>query len=309
MAGDRSVATLGLSDTEKAAVEAFRIDVVEPSRTSLVIVDFWAEWCGPCKQLAPVIEKVCAEYAPKGVKLVKVNVDENGFIASQFRVQSIPTVYAVFQGQPVADLSQARTEGQLKQYLDQILAQLPIQSDEKALAEEIAPLIAMGEELLVGGEPDRALSVFSQIADMDPDNADVAAGQARALVALGQLDEAEAVLAALPADVAKHASVDQARAAIALARDAKPVADLSGIEARVAANPDDHDARFELAGGLMANGDRDAAADALLEIVRRDREWNDGAAKAQLLKIFEAVGLEDPWVAGQRRKLSQILFS
>ena len=304
-----SVATLGLSDTEKAAVEEFRRDVVEPSRTQLVIVDFWAEWCGPCKQLTPVIEKVCAEYAAKGVKLVKVNVDENGFIASQFRVQSIPTVYAVFQGQPVADLSQARTEGQLRQYLDQILAQLPIQSDEKALAQEIAPLIAMGEELLAGGEAERALSVFTQIAEMDPDNAEVAAGQARALVALGELDDAEAVLAALPEEAARHPAIDQARAAIALARDVKPVADLSGVEKRVAANPDDHDARFELAGGLMANGDRDGAAAALLEIVSRDRAWNDGAAKAQLLKIFEAVGLEDPWVAAQRRKLSQILFS
>lgn len=304
-----SVATLGLSDTEKAAVEAFRRDVVEPSRTQLVIVDFWAEWCGPCKQLAPVIEKVCAEYAAKGVTLVKVNVDENGFIASQFRVQSIPTVYAVFQGQPVADLSQARTEGQLRQYLDQLLAQLPVQSDEKALAQEIAPLIAMGEELLAGGEPGRALSVFTQIAEMDPDNAEVAAGQARAFLALGQIDDAEAVLAALAEEAARHPAIDQARAAIALARDVKPVADLSGVEARVAADADDHEARFELAGGLMANGDRDGAAAALLEIVRRDRAWNDGAAKAQLLKIFEAVGLEDPWVAGQRRKLSQILFS
>ena len=303
------MATLGLSDTEKAAVEAFRRDVVEPSRTALVIVDFWAEWCGPCKQLTPVIEKVCADYAAKGVKLVKVNVDENGFIASQFRVQSIPTVYAVFQGQPVADLSQARTEGQLKQYLDQLLAQLPVQSDEKAQLEEIAPLIAMGEELLAGGEAERALSVFSQIADIVPDNIDVIAGQARALVALGQLDEAEALIAALPADIARNAAIDQARAAIALARDAKPVADLSAIEARVAADPDDHDARFELAGGLMGNGDRDRAVEALLEIVRRDRNWNDGAAKAQLLKIFEAVGLEDPWVAAQRRRLSQILFS
>ena len=303
------MATLGMSDTDKAAVEAFRRDVVDPSRTSLVIVDFWAEWCGPCKQLTPVIEKVCAEYEPKGVKLVKINVDENKFIAAQFRVQSIPTVYAVFQGQPVADLSQARTEGQLKQYLDQLLAQLPIESDEKAQLEEIAPLIEMGEELLAGGEPDRALSVFEQIGQMVPDNADVASGHARALVALARLDEAEAVLAALPADLAKDQAVDRARAAIALARDAKPVADLSGIEAKVAANPDDHDARFELAGGLMANGDRDRAAEELLEIVRRDREWNDGAAKAQLLKLFEATGLEDPWVAGQRRKLSQILFS
>nr|WP_278254307.1 tetratricopeptide repeat protein [Sphingobium sp. BYY-5] len=298
-----------MSDTEKTALEAFRQDVVEPSRTQLVIVDFWAEWCGPCKQLAPVIEKVCEEYAAKGVKLVKVNVDENGFIASQFRVQSIPTVYAVFQGQPVADLSQARTEGQLKQYLDQLLAQLPIESDEKALAQEVAPLIAMGEEVLAGGEPERALSVFTQIAQMAPDNAEAASGQVRALVALGELDEAEAVLAALPDEVAKHGAIDQARAAVALARDVKPVADLSGVAAKVAADPDDHAARFELAGGLMGNGDRDGAADALLEIVRRDRAWNDGAAKAQLLRIFEAVGLEDPWVAGQRRKLSQILFS
>ncbi|MDE0946228.1 MAG: tetratricopeptide repeat protein [Sphingobium sp.] len=303
------MATLGLSEADKAAIEAFRQDVVEPSRTQLVIVDFWAEWCGPCKQLTPIIEKVCADYAAKGVKLVKVNVDENGFIASQFRVQSIPTVYAVFQGQPVADLTQARTEGALKQYLDQLLSQLPIESEEKSQVEEVAPLIAMGEELLAEGDAERALSIFTQIAQMAPDMAEVVAGQARALVMLGQLDEAEAVLAALPAEIARHGAVDQARAAIALARDVKPLADLSVVEAKVAADPDDHEARFELAGGLMANGDRDGAADALLEIVRRDRTWNDGAARAQLVTIFEAVGLEDPWVSAQRRKLSQILFA
>ncbi|EXS69785.1 tetratricopeptide repeat protein [Sphingobium sp. Ant17] len=303
------MATLGLSEADKAAIEAFRQDVVEPSRTQLVIVDFWAEWCGPCKQLTPIIEKVCADYAAKGVKLVKVNVDENGFIASQFRVQSIPTVYAVFQGQPVADLTQARTEGALKQYLDQLLSQLPIESEEKSQVEEVAPLIAMGEELLAEGDAERALSIFTQIAQMAPDMAEVVAGQARALVMLGQLDEAEAVLAALPAEIARHGAVDQARAAIALARDVKPLADLSAVEAKVAADPDDHEARFELAGGLMANGDRDSAADALLEIVRRDRTWNDGAARAQLVTIFEAVGLEDPWVSAQRRKLSQILFA
>jgi putative thioredoxin len=304
-----SVATLGMSEADKASVEAFRRDVVEPSRTSLVIVDFWAEWCGPCKQLAPVIEKVCADYAAKGVKLVKINVDEDKFIAAQFRVQSIPTVYAVFQGQPVADLSQARTEGQLKQYLDQLLGQLPIESDEKAQLQEIAPLIAMGEELLAGGEAERALSVFQQIGQMVADNAEVVSGEARALVALGQVDEADAVLAALPADVARDQAIERARAAIALKRDAKPVADLSGVEARVAADPDDHEARFELANGLMANGDRDGAAEQLLESVRRDRAWNDGAARTQLVKLFEATGLEDPWVAAQRRKLSQILFS
>lgn len=292
----------------KAITDAsFQSDVLDSDTP--VLVDFWAEWCGPCKQLTPIIEKVCADYAAKGVKLVKVNVDENGFIASQFRVQSIPTVYAVFQGQPVADLSQARTEGQLKQYLDQLLGQLPIESEEKAQELEIAPLIAMAEETLAAGDAERALSIFAQIADMVPGHADVASGQARALVAMGQLDEADAVLDALPADAAKDQAVDRARAAIALARDAKPVADLSGLEAKVAADPDDHAARFELAGGLMANGDRDGAAEALLEIVRRDRAWNDSAARTQLLTLFEAVGLEDPWVSAQRRKLSQILFA
>lgn len=303
------MATLGLSEADKKAVEEFRRDVVDPSRTSLVIVDFWAEWCGPCKQLMPVIEKVCADYAAKGVTLVKVNVDENRFIASQFRVQSVPTVYAVFQGQPVADLSQARTEGQLKQMLDQILAQLPVESDERAREEEIAPLIAMGEQMLDEGDAERALSIFSQIADMVPDHPAVLAGQARALVALGQLDEAEAVLAAVPEELAKDQGIERARSALSLARDAKPVQDLSGLEARVAANLDDHEARFELAGGLMANGDREGAADALLEIIARDRQWNDGAAKAQLLKLFEVVGLEDPWVSAQRRRLSAILFT
>ena len=303
------MATLGLSEKDRAAIEAFRRDVVDPSRTALVVVDFWAEWCGPCKQLAPVIEKVCAEYAPKGVRLVKINVDENPFIASQFQVQSIPTVYAVFQGQPVADLSQARTEGQFKQYLDQILAQLPVESDEKAQAQEIAPLIAMGEELLDGGEAERALSVFQQIEAMAPGNADVASGMVRALVALGQLDEADALIAALPPEAAKDQAVERARAALTLARNARPVADLSPLLARLEADGDDHQARFDLAGGLMANGDRDGAADALLEIVRRDRGWNDGAARAELLTLFEAVGLEDPWVSATRRRLSQILFA
>ena len=302
------MATLGLSEADKAAIEAFRQDVVEPSRTQLVIVDFWAEWCGPCKQLAPVIEKVCADYASKGVKLVKINVDENGFIASQFRVQSIPTVYAVFQGQPVADLTQARTEGQLKQYLDQLLAQLPIESEEKSQAQEIAPLIAMGEEVLDSGDAERALSVFEQIAQMAPENAAVISGHARALTALGRFDEAQQVLNMVPEDAKKDAGIERAQAALSLARDSLPVEDLSAVQARVDADPDDHAARFELANGLMGNGDRQGAADQLLASIERDREWNEGAARAQLLKLFEAVGLEDPWVSQQRRRLSAILF-
>lgn len=300
------MATLGLSPAEKEAVEAFRRDVVEPSMTSLVVIDFWAEWCGPCKALTPILEKVTADYAAKGVTLAKVDVDANQFIAAQFQVRSIPTVYAMFQGQLVADLSTARTETQLRTMLDQILRQLPVESEEASAEAELEPLIAMGEQVLAEGDAGRALSVFEQIAEMAPEHPQIAAGRARALLALGRPDEAEAVLAALPEEAAKGPEIEQARAALALAREATPVEDLSGLAAKAATG--DMDARYELAGGQMAAGDRDAAAATLLAMIAEDREWNEGAARARLLKLFEAVGLEDPWVSAQRRKLSAILF-
>lgn len=297
-----------MSAADKDAVEAFRRDVIEPSMTSLVILDFWAEWCGPCKQLTPVLEKVAADYADKGVILAKVNVDEQKMIAAQFRVQSIPTVYAVFQGQLVADLTQFRTEAQITRVLDQMLKQLPIQGEAQALDQEVEPLIAMGEEVLAGGDAERAISVFQQICEIAPDHADALSGLARALVAAGRADEADALLSTLSDEQKKAPSLARAISAVALARDAKPVDDLAGLKAQVAANPDDHAARFELAGGLMAAGDRDGAADALLDIIRAERDWNEGAARSQLLKLFEAIGLEDPWVSATRRKLSAVLF-
>ena len=303
------MATLGLNAADREAIETFKRDVIEPSMTKLVILDFWAEWCGPCKALSPVLEKIADDYAGKGVMLAKIDVDANKAIAAQFRVQSIPTVYAVFQGQLVADLTPARTEGAITKILDQLLKQLPIQGEAQALDAEIAPLIAMGEEVLAGGDAERAAGIFAQIVEMAPNDAEALSGFLRAQVALGQIDEAEAFLADLPPELATDPAIERAASAVALARDVKPVADLSGLIAEVAANPEDHARRFELAGGLMAAGDRDAAADHLLEIIRADREWNEGAAKAQLLKLFDVVGVMDPWVSAQRRRLSAVLFT
>ena len=297
-----------MSAADKAEIEAFQRDVIEPSMNALVIVDFWAEWCGPCQQLTPVLEKVASAYASKGVVLAKVNVDESKFIASQFQVRSIPTVYALFQGRPVADLTQARTEGQLTKLLDQILRQLPIENADDALSQDIAPLIEMGEEVLEGGDPERAISIFTQVLDMAPEDPAVVSGLARALLAAGRIEEAGAALDALPAEKAKDAGVARARAAIALAAEAGPVGETDALREKVAAAPEDQEARYELAGALMASGDRDGAADILLGSIELDREWNESAARKRLLTLFEATGLEDPWVSQQRRRLSAVLF-
>ncbi len=303
------MATLGMSAEEKAAVDAFKRDVIEPSMTKLVILDFWAEWCGPCKALSPTLEKIAADYADKGVILKKINVDENKMIAAQFRVQSIPTVYAVFQGQLVADMTPARTESQLAKMLDQILKQLPIEGEAQALEQEIAPLIAMAEDALGAGDAERAINIFAQIGEMAPDDIAVVSGMIRALIAAGRTEEADGMIASIPAEHLNDPAIQRALSTAALAKDAKPVADLSGLVAKVAANPKDHGARFELAGGLMAAGDHDGAADHLLEIIAADRDWNESAARTQLLRLFEVVGLEDPWVAAQRRRLSAVLFT
>lgn len=300
------MATLGLNEAEREAIARFERDVITPSMSGLVVLQFTATWCGPCKQLNPILDKVAADYAPKGVVLKRIDVDQDKLIAAQFRVQSVPTVYALFQGQPVADLTAYRTEGQLKKALDQILAQLPVGGEAQELQAEIEPLLAMAEQVLSDGDAARAANIFVQIREMVPDDPEATGGLARALVADARPDEARTLLDGLDAEAAKHPAIGRARAALEVS--AAPV-DVAAEEARLAANPDDHEARFAIANARMASGDRDAAADALLEIIARDKEWNDGAARTRLLQVLEAAGLEDPWARTQRRRLSALLFT
>ena len=302
------MATLGMSEAEREAVERLKRDVIDPSMGSLVLLDFWAEWCGPCKQLSPILDKIAEDYADKGVILVKIDVDQDKIIAAQFQIQSIPTVYAFFKGQPVADITNYRTEGQLKRIVDQLIAQLGVKAAAAEQQAEIEPLIAMGEEILAEGDAERATSIFRQIHEMAPDNPAVVGGLARSLIAAGQDDEAGTILDAAPAELASHAEISRARAALEM-KNAAPAVDTWDLESRIAVNPDDFDARYELAGAKMAAGDRDSAADALLDLIGRDKDWNEGAARKRLLQLIEAHGLEDPWGRTQRRRLSALLFT
>lgn len=306
---------MGLSIDEQKAVERFKQDVVEPSMSKLVILDFFAEWCQPCKAMAPMLEKVAADYADKGVVLVKVDVEKEQFIASQFQVQSIPTVYAMFQGQPVADLTSARSELQMKQTLDQILAQLPIGADgaagaEAQMTEQVEQFVTMGEQVLSEGDAERAADIFAQVVDMAPENAAAHAGLIRALAQAGHTAEADAALAAAEQNpaLASDPALATAKSAIELAASRVDDSELVALRDKAKADGADMDARFAYAEAAFAAGDRDAAADELLAMFQADREWNDGAAKAKLLQIFEAVGLEDPWVVETRRRLSRLLF-
>ena len=304
------MASMGLSIEEQKAVEKFRAEVVEPSMTKLVILDFWAEWCGPCKAVAPMLEKVAADYADKGVVLAKINVDEEQFIAGQFQVQSIPTIYAMFQGQPVADLTQFRSEGQMKQALDQLLEKLPLQAGDAGAApqQDVGQFVTMAEQVLAEGDAERAAGIFAQVVEIAPDNAPAHAGLIRALIEAGQTEAAQDVADALLPELTEDAAVKQALSALELAGTAVDDSELAGLRDAAMAQPANMDAQMAYAEAAFAARDRDAAADTLLAMVETDREWNESAARAKLLQIFEAVGLEDPWVVATRRRLSKILF-
>ena len=292
-----------VKDTDTAG---FRADVLEASLKQPVIVDFWAPWCGPCKTLGPALEK--AVKAARGkVRMVKINIDDNQQLAAQLRIQSIPTVYAFFQGQPVDAFQGAVPESQIKQFIER-LVQMTSGSDDQG--DPIAEALAQAEEMLGAGEADTAAAIFQQVIQADPENPAAIGGYARSLIAAGRLDDAAQVIAGLTEPLASKAEVKQAKTQLDLAHATAGAGDnIAGMMETLAADPADHRARIDLAMALFAAGKRQAALDELLTSIRMDRQWNDGEARQQLLKLFEAIGLTDKMTVAARRKLSTILFS
>jgi putative thioredoxin len=289
-----------IKDTSEAT---FMQDVVDASQQVPVIVDFWAPWCGPCKQLGPALES--AVTAARGaVKMVKVNVDENQMIAQQLRIQSIPTVYAFWQGQPIDGFQGALPASQIKEFIDRV-----VQAAGGEASGGLDEAVEAAEAMLAEGAAADAAQTFAAILGEDEHNAAAYGGLVRAHIAMGDLDQAEAILNGAPAEISKSHELEAAAAQLALARQAEGAGPVADLRARVETDPNDHQARYDLAQALYAQGDAAGAVDELLELFRRDREWNDGAAKQQLFTIFDALKPNDPVVLNGRRKLSSMIFA
>src|SRR5215510_10790940 len=303
--GGMSAAGAGdlVKDTNTAS---FRADVIDASMQVPVIVDFWAPLCGPCKQLGPIIERAVKE-AKGAVKLVKINVDENQELAAQMRIQSIPAVYAFFQGRPVDGFVGAQPESAIKQFIARLSK---LASGAEPGPSPIEEALEHAEAALKEGDHEAASAIFAQILEHEPDNVKALGGMVRCCIAVGELDQAKKFLAQVPAAQANDPAIAGARAQIELAEAGQKTAGQSQeLRARVDANPKDFEARFALAQALFAGNDREGGVDQLLEIIRINRAWNEEAARKELVKFFEAMGPTDPLTLSARRRLSSLLFS
>jgi putative thioredoxin len=284
----------------------FAKDVLDASRTVPVIVDFWAPWCGPCKQLQPAIEKV-VKAAKGAVKLVKINIDQNQMLAQQLRIQSIPAVYAFFGGRPVDGFMGAVPESQVKQFVDRLI-QMTGGAGEGG-GDELAELLDHAKSAMAQNDFALASRIYNEILSVEPENTAALAGMARGHLQGGNLDQAKAVLGRVAAKDKTNADVVAVQAAIDLAEQAKAAGPIGDLKAKAAADPKDFQARLDLALAYWANGQRKEAIDELLAMIKLDRKWNDEAARQQLLKFFEALGFSDPLAIDGRKRLSTILFS
>ncbi|GAK34838.1 putative protein [alpha proteobacterium Q-1] len=298
-----SAASLGQNDLIRDAdARSFVKDVLEGSKDRPVLVDFWAEWCAPCKQLTPMLETLVRGHKGK-VALIKVDIEKNRDIAAQLQIQSVPTVYAFYKGQPVDAFQGALPESQVRAFIDQLIK---LSGDP---GDGLDAMIDQAFAALDADQPAEALRILGGLSHAEPDHSRILGGMAQAYLALGHVEEARALLADIPADKANDPAIMKAQAALELADLAKEVGDLDSLEAAHRAQPDDHQARFDLARALAAYQRPEEAAEHLIAIISTDRDWNEGAARAALLKLFESKGPTDPFTLRWRRRLSSVLFS